>query len=196
MDGVQRCPFKLLPTLRNFLFTIVSKNPPGKKKDSPLAPDGNLATAEKKRILLKNIFGVDIDTQAVEVTKLNLLLKALEGETQSSISQQLSLFHERVLPDLYSNIKCGNSLIGPDSYDNQLELFPEQIKKINAFDWEEGFSEIFKQGGFDVVIGNPPYVMLQTLETRESSTMLSRSTQVPNIKLIHTNYSWNYLLTC
>jgi len=131
--------------------------PPKKKKDSPLTPDGNLTTAEKKRILLNNIFGVDIDTQAVEVTKLNLLLKALEGETLASINQQLSLFHERVLPNLNQNIKCGNSLIGPDFYDNQLEIFPEQIKKINAFDWNEGFPDIFKQGGFDVVIGNPPY---------------------------------------
>ena len=145
----------------------------GGKKNSPLTPDGNLTTAEKKRILLNNIFGVDIDTQAVEVTKLNLLLKALEGETQASINQQLSLFHERVLPHLGNNIKCGNSLIGPDFYNDQLELFPEQMKKINAFDWELGFPEIFKQGGlpaeasakagFDVVIGNPPYVRQELL---------------------------------
>ena len=133
-------------------------NPPKKKKDNSLTPDGNLSTAEKKRILLNNIFGVDIDTQAVEVTKLNLLLKALEGETQASINQQMQLFNERVLPNLGNNIKCGNSLIGTDFYDNQLDLFPEQMKKINAFDWEEGFSEIFKQGGFDAVIGNPPWV--------------------------------------
>ena len=135
-----------------------------KKKEHPLSPDGNLTTAEKKRILLNNIFGVDIDSQAVEVTKLNLLLKALEGETQASISAQLSLFHERVLPKLDSNIKCGNSLIGPDFYDNRLDLFPEQMKKINAFDWQEGFPEIFKQGGFDVVIGNPPWVDIKGLD--------------------------------
>ncbi len=141
-----------------------TSNPPIKKKDNPLTPDGNLTTAEKKRILLNNIFGVDIDTQAVEVTKLNLLLKALEGETLASINQQLSLFHERVLPNLNQNIKCGNSLIGPDFYDQQLEIFPEQIKKINAFDWEEGFPEVFEQGGFDVVIGNPPYVEFKKLE--------------------------------
>jgi len=134
-------------------------NAPGKKKDSPLTPYGNLTTAEKKRILLNNIFGVDIDAQAVEVTKLNLLLKALEGETQASINQQLQLFHERVLPNLNQNVKCGNSLIGPDFFDNQLNLFPEQIKKINAFDWIKSFPEIFKQGGFDAVIGNPPYVL-------------------------------------
>jgi adenine-specific DNA-methyltransferase len=139
-------------------------NPPKKKKDNPLTPASMLTTAEKKRILLNNIFGVDIDTQAVEVTKLNLLLKALEGETQASISQQLALFHERVLPNLGSNIKNGNSIISSDFYDNMLDLFPERMKKINAFDWGEGFPEIFNQGGFDVVIGNPPYVRVQNLE--------------------------------
>ncbi len=77
-----------------------SRKSGGGKKDNPLTPDGNLTTADKKRILLNNIFGVDIDAQAVEVTKLNLLLKALEGETKASISQQLTLFYERVLPNL------------------------------------------------------------------------------------------------
>ncbi|NQU81522.1 MAG: N-6 DNA methylase, partial [Bacteroidetes bacterium] len=82
----------------------------GGKKDNPVTPDGNLTTAEKKRILINNIYGVDIDPQAAEVTKLNLLLKALEGETQASISKQLTFFNERVLPNLGDNIKCGNSL--------------------------------------------------------------------------------------
>ncbi|MBN1820117.1 MAG: N-6 DNA methylase, partial [Prolixibacteraceae bacterium] len=147
-----------------------AENPPKKKGEQPLTPDGKLTTAEKKRILLNNIYGVDIDAQAVEVTKLNLLLKALEGETQASVNQQLALFHERVLPNLNNNIKCGNSLIGTDFYDTQLELFPAQMKKVNAFDWEEAFPGIFKKGGlpdeasaksgFDAVIGNPPYVNL------------------------------------
>ena len=112
--------------LLDWHYQYYKENPPRKKKDSPLAPDGHLTTAEKKRILLNNIFWVDIDTQAVEVTKLNLLLKAMEGEAKASISQQLNLFHERVLPNLESNIKCGNSLIGSDFYDGQLELFPDQ----------------------------------------------------------------------
>jgi type I restriction-modification system DNA methylase subunit len=116
-----------------------------------------LTIDEKKRILLNNIYGVDIDSQAAEVTKLSLLLKVLENETQES----LRLFHERALPDLGNNIKCGNSLIGPDFYQNQqLGLFgdEQQQRKINAFDWQKEFSEIFKQGGFDAVIGNPPWV--------------------------------------
>ncbi|TSA30462.1 MAG: hypothetical protein D4R67_00420, partial [Bacteroidetes bacterium] len=144
--------------LLDWHVTYYSEHPPTGKKEAPLTPEGNLATATKKRILTNNIFGVDIDAQAVEVTKLNLLLKALEGETAASLNQQMELFHERALPNLDRNIQCGNSLIGTDFYDDQLELFPEQIKKINAFDWRTGFPEVFSQGGFDAVIGNPPYV--------------------------------------
>ena len=76
-----------------------------------------LTTAERKRILLNHIYGVDIDSQAVEVTKLSLLLKVLEGESPETLSGQLSCSAERVLPDLGNNIKCGNSLIGPDFYE-------------------------------------------------------------------------------
>jgi len=119
-----------------------------------------LTGAEKKRILLKNIYGVDIDRQAVEVTKLSLLLQVLEGETEETLGQQLSLWRERALPDLGNNIKCGNSLIGPDYFEGQqLALFgEEEIRRINAFDWEAEFPEIMKAGGFDAVIGNPPYI--------------------------------------
>lgn len=136
------------------------------KKDQPLTPEGNLTTSEKKRILLTHIFGVDIDVNAVEVTKLSLLLKCMEGETEASISNQIKLFNERVLPTLDDNIKGGNSLIDTDYYDNQFDFGEE--KKIKPFNWQKGFPDVFKQGGFDVVIGNPPYVMLQTLETREA----------------------------
>ncbi|RKZ35627.1 MAG: restriction endonuclease subunit M, partial [Gammaproteobacteria bacterium] len=118
-----------------------------------------LTSPEKKRILLNNIYGVDIDQQAVEISKLSLLLKVLEGETQKSIDYQLELYKERALPDLDNNIKCGNSLINNDFYDNE-ENDPENEElryRINAFDWEEEFSEIMENGGFDVVIGNPPY---------------------------------------
>ena len=125
------------------------------KKDNPLTPEGNLTTGEKKRILLNNIFGVDIDVNAVEVTKLSLLLKCMEGETQASIANQMKLFNERVLPTLDSNIKDGNSLIDTDFYIGELDFGEE--KKIKPFSWTKGFSEVFKQGGFDCVIGNPPY---------------------------------------
>jgi type I restriction-modification system DNA methylase subunit len=118
-----------------------------------------LTTAERKRILLNNIYGVDIDPQAVEVTKLSLLLKVLEGENEQTLARQLKMFHERALPDLSNNIKCGNSLIGPDFYDGrQLSVMDDEERlKINAFDWKTEFKETFDAGGFDVVIGNPPY---------------------------------------
>jgi type I restriction-modification system DNA methylase subunit len=125
-----------------------------------------LTIQEKKRILLNNIYGVDIDPQAVEVTKLSLLLKVLEGENQDTLERQMKLFKERALPDLGSNIKCGNSLIGPDFYQGkQMNLLDsEETYRINPFDWQKEFPEIMKQGGFDTVIGNPPYIRIQTMK--------------------------------
>jgi type I restriction-modification system DNA methylase subunit len=128
-----------------------------------------LTTQEKKRILLNNIYGVDIDPQAVEVTKLSLLLKVLEGENQDTLERQMKLFKERALPDLGNNIKCGNSLISPDfsfvGAGQDLPLFNDMdVYRINAFNWQKEFPEIMKQGGFDAVIGNPPYIRIQTLK--------------------------------
>lgn len=117
-----------------------------------------LTITERRRILLTHIYGVDIDPQAVEVTKLSLLLKVLEGESGDTIARQMDLFHIRALPDLATNIKCGNSLISGDFYDQfEMSAFDEgQIFRINTFDWSElDFFE--KSGGFDAVIGNPPY---------------------------------------
>lgn len=120
-----------------------------------------LTPSERKRILLANIYGVDIDTQAVEVTKLSLLLKVLEGESDTTIASQMKLFHERALPDLGHNIRCGNSLIGPDFYQNAqtMLLDDEEQGRVNVFSWQDSFREVFtgKSRGFDAVIGNPPY---------------------------------------
>jgi hypothetical protein len=175
-----------------------------------------LTIAERKRILLANIYGVDIDSQAVEVTKLSLLLKVLEGETGQTLQTIFRLFHERALPDLGDNIKCGNSLIGPDFYQQgELPLLTDEDKyRINVFDWHTEFPQIFRrktpsgelretpaaplsdytqpgvplhgsyrtkktkektvppqapsysewEGGFDAVIGNPPYIRIQTMQ--------------------------------
>ena len=151
--------------------------------------DWRLTTAERKRILLNNIFGVDIDPQAVEVTKLSLLLKVLEGENEQTISQQLKFFHERALPDLSNNIKCGNSLIGPDFYEQQLNLLDEEERlRINAFDWHAEFADIMKAGGFDAVIGNPPYIFTREL-------INEREKEYFNLKYQQTQFKINtYLL--
>ncbi len=122
-----------------------------------------LTIAEKQRILLNNIFGVDIDTQAVEVSKLSILLKLLEGETEESSRQLFRYTQMKLLPDLSNNIKCGNSLIGTDYYKQMSLLNDNEARRINVFDWESAFPDIFENGGFDCVIGNPPYVKYELL---------------------------------
>jgi len=122
------------------------------------AGEWHLRTAERKRILLNNIYGVDIDTQAIEVTKLSLLLKVLEGENKATIADLTMYSDERALPDLGNNIKCGNSLIGWDILNDVHSMTQEEKDRINPFDWETEFSEIIKAGGFHAIIGNPPYL--------------------------------------
>jgi hypothetical protein len=100
---------------------------------------------------------VDIDPQAVEVTKLSLLLKVLEGESEQTIQPFLRLFQQRALPDLGDNIKCGNSLIGPDYFNGYLISDPEELSRVNPLDWQREFFPVIKESGFDCIIGNPPY---------------------------------------
>jgi len=156
--------------------------------------DLSLPLRTKARILKNNIFGVDLDAQAVEITMMSLYLKALEGE-RSLLPKKQAL-----LPSLAYNIKCGNSLIGYDILDSPLlslraegkaisDVFPDETKsRINPFDWNSktaGFGEIMNpshsplekgqhppasplnkggtKGGFDAVIGNPPYVRQEML---------------------------------
>lgn len=132
-----------------------------KEKIYEFRPDEwRLTIREKKRILINNIFGVDIDPQAVEVTKLSLLLKVLEDENRDELEEQKTLYKERALPNLDDNIKCGNSLIGPEIYEKEIE----GIEKVSFFDWDNEFSKIMENGGFDAVIGNPPYIRIQTMK--------------------------------
>lgn len=147
--------------------------------------DWALTVEERKRILLNNIYGVDIDPQAAEVTKLSLLLKVLEGENKNTIT---AMFGEKVLPDLSGNIKCGNSLIGPDFYQGrQMDLLNEdEIYRINAFDWEEEFKDIIKNVGFDTVIGNPPYrreLDYKDLMAEIANSSLGRKFRAPRMDL-------------
>lgn len=122
-----------------------------------------LTIREKKRILKNNIYGVDIDPLAVEVTKLSLLLKVLEDQFKDELQQQRTLFHERALPNLNDNIKCGNSLVSMDVYDKEYK----DINKPNMehpFNYEFEFKEVFDKGGFDIIIGNPPFVRQESIK--------------------------------
>ncbi len=123
-----------------------------------------LSLEQKAQILRNNIFGVDIDPQAVEITMMSLYIKMLEGERGAIVGQG-------VLPPLKDNIKCGNSLIGYDIG----ALSEDDKARINPFDWNskgEGFGEIMAAGGFDAVIGNPPYSAKQSVETKRLTAFL------------------------
>jgi len=138
----------------------IGHNPESFKKavyKDPRNGHWRLTIEEKKRILTTHIFGVDIDRQAVEVSKLSLLLKVLEGETDQSLSLSQLPFGDRALPNLANNIKCGNSLVGPDYFIGKMFPDPEEMKRVNAFDWKQEFPQAMKAGGFDSIIGNPPY---------------------------------------
>lgn len=117
-----------------------------------------LTVRKKKQILLDSIFGVDIDAQAIEVSKLSLLLRVLEGETEETLDAALKLFHDRALPDLGSNIRHGNSLVGSDFRTFAQMQLPTMDDDVATFDWAKEFPDVFREGGFDVVVGNPPYL--------------------------------------
>jgi methylase of polypeptide subunit release factors len=115
----------------------------------------------KHEILRSNIFGVDIDMEAVEVTRFNLMLAVLDGEDRESIAR----FGAPVLPDVDAQVVNGNSLVTPHFF----EVYPEtrldraELLTVNPFDFSQAFPDVMREGGFDLIVGNPPYVRIQTL---------------------------------
>ena len=139
-------PQKYLPAPRSTATPRLRRNRKGE-----LA----LTAAERKRILLSHIHGVDIDEQAVEVAKLSLLLTFMEDEEPTDASVTLTGFKERILPDIDANVRCGNSLIGHDVLTDEelVDVDSPERTKINPFDWRGyGFQ-------FDAIVGNPPWLM-------------------------------------
>ncbi len=174
----------------------------------------------RKKILLHNLFGVDLDNRAVEIAKLNLLLKALEGLQETSVTGR------KVLPNLSLNIRCGNSLVSGEYHDEyskkQLSIFDKRSdyksdiktlielkekfykeesneeknkiidrvytheEKINKylnedldiyfkepdthkpFNYDVAFCEVMRNGGFNCIIGNPPYLKLTSNNTNQN----------------------------
>ena len=98
---------------------------------------------DRFEILKNNIYGVDLDEQAIEIAQLNLLLRVLSQRTK--------------LPTLSHNIRIGNSLVEGETEKLQ-EVFGDKWREQKAFNWKQEFKEVFEQGGFDVIIGNPPYI--------------------------------------
>ena len=119
-----------------------------------------ILTIEGRKAIINNcIFGVDINPEAVEVTKLSLSLKLIDNY-QPKDFDTVGLLGSQILCGIGTNIKCGNSLVGGDLKSvcpSIINDFP-QIQATNAFDWATNFLEVFANGGFDFVVGNPPYV--------------------------------------
>jgi type I restriction-modification system DNA methylase subunit len=214
-----------------------SQNPGKVRKGDCVRRDGtlHLSLQKKRDILTNNLFGVDIDRQAVEVAQLSLYLKLLEDETVGTTSEFQDEFHFTLLPSLDKNIVCGNSLIGPDIAVGGA-LTDEEEKKINPLDYAQRFPTIFRrkvsggelheaspgsfehnvpggmplhgsyakgkkskaapprppeseyEGGFDAIVGNPPYRMLQPHNTDEITLAFLRKHYVAaefKIELFH-----------
>ncbi len=145
--------------LLNYHGHYYNRNPRKARKGDCIKRDGQLylSLRKKREILLNNIYGVDIDAQAVEVCQLSLYLKLLQEETEASAHQYLLDFAKRaLLPSLSKNIVCGNSLIGTDILEGQLFARDEE-HKLNPMNFEDAFPDVIERGGFDAVVGNPPY---------------------------------------
>lgn len=127
--------------------------------------DASLTLHAKRNILEYNLFGVDINPYATEVTEFSLLLKLLEGENEATINDFISQYSGKILPNLKENIKCGNSLVDSTFY----QWMPEALEndsllyKVKPFDWKTEFTFLQTSNGFDAIIGNPPYVRIQNL---------------------------------
>jgi hypothetical protein len=120
-----------------------------------------LSIYKKGEILKNSIFGVDLDQQAVEITMMSLYIKILEGERALPHNKEL-------LPSLSRNIRCGNSLVGFDFLEQKTLVKVAEKERVNCFDWyskRTGFGNIISEKrGFDAIIGNPPYIRIQTMK--------------------------------
>ncbi len=144
----------------------VENNPTKHKSSVFKTSDGEwkLTLKEKRDILENNLFGVDIDYQAVQVAKFSLLVKLLEDVTEDEIEHYISTFKKPVLPKLDSNIHWGNSLIDETFFDFSDDVIDDkQLISINPFDLKTSFKDIFYEGGFDIIVGNPPYIRIQNM---------------------------------
>lgn len=125
----------------------------------------HLTLQAKHQIITANIFGVDINPYAVEVTKFSLLLKLLENENAGSIDNFLVKYKQKVLPNLEENIKCGNSLVDDTYFEYNSDAIEsnELLFKLKPFNWLEEFPFLTETNGFDALVGNPPYVRIQNI---------------------------------
>ena len=121
---------------------------------------------EKRRILLAHLRGVDIDPNAVEVAQFSLLLKLIEDESEAALKDYVRRTKHAALPELDHHIRCGNSLVSSQEWEAACGPLPAALgDEINPFRWEDEFADEMAAGGFDVVVGNPPYIRIQNMVT-------------------------------
>ena len=117
---------------------------------------------ERRRILISHVRGVDIDANAVEIAQFSLLLKLIEGETADALHQFVERTRGTALPTLDTAIRCGNSLVSLQEWRAAVGKDPDD-GRINSFDWDAEYPDEMGRGGFDAVIGNPPYIRIQNM---------------------------------
>ncbi len=127
-----------------------------------LADQWRLTFDERRRILMAHLRGVDIDPNAVEVAQFSLLLKLIEGETGEALREYVERTGCTALPALHTGLRCGNSLVRLSEWRAVVGSEPDG-DRVNPFDWETEYAVEMARGGFDAVIGNPPYIRIQNM---------------------------------
>lgn len=128
----------------------------------------HILTIEGRKAIINNcLYGVDINPEAVEVAKMSLSLKLIDNYEPKDFGT-VGILGPQILKGIGKNIRCGNSLVGSDIE----TLFPSisenlyELQATNAFDWQTAFPEVFANGGFDFVVGNPPYVEVKNYNVK------------------------------
>lgn len=129
-----------------------------------VAGQWRLTFGEKRRILFSHLRGVDIDANAVEVARFSLLLKLIDGESSVGLREFVDRNKTPALPPLDNNFRSGNSLISVNEWKEVFSKFSDSKKeKINPFNWHDEFLDEMQRGGFDIILGNPPYIRIQNM---------------------------------
>ncbi|MEI7035340.1 Eco57I restriction-modification methylase domain-containing protein [Fulvimonas yonginensis] len=124
-----------------------------------------LTFQEKRRILLAHVRGVDIDANAVEVARFSLLLKLIEDEGAAGLRDYVERAGTPALPDLEGTLRAGNSLVSQAEWAATRGVLPARLlEKVNPFSWADEFPAEMARGGFDVIVGNPPYIRIQNMQ--------------------------------
>jgi methylase of polypeptide subunit release factors len=120
---------------------------------------------EKRRILLTHVRGVDIDPNAVEVARFSLLLKLIEDESGVGLREFVSRTGTPALPALDCTLRAGNSLVSQAEWTAARGALPQRLlEKVNPFSWAAEFPAEHARQGFDVIVGNPPYIRIQNMQ--------------------------------